>query len=247
MCHLPRYRITTVSYASKRMILRQYPHLPPNHIQMIPNQIDTTRWSPDMIDPMSQEELRQRYQISSTVPIFLFVGRLGLEKGLPYILEALSYIDQQLFQLIIIAPRTISLYPSRIQSQIASIERQIKDNYLTSSIIWIDPVEHDEDLRLRMSLSNVGLIPSMSEGYCYMAVQMQSMGLDMIVSDLEVLHEVLSDSTPLFVPYGKVSDWKQALQNTVDDYVSQNQKSQSRPVSRLAIDYRQYYDLWSQE
>ena len=67
------------------------------------------------------------------------------------------------FMLVIIAPKTPHLYSPDIQQQIKATRDQITNNNLYKNIIWIDPVQDDETLRLWMATSDIGIIPSMSE------------------------------------------------------------------------------------
>ena len=79
------------------------------------------------------------------------------------------------FVLVIIAPKTLDLYPKHIQHQIKTTKDQITNNDLNKHILWIDPVKDDTTLKLWMITSDIGIIPSMSEGFCYTAVQMQAL------------------------------------------------------------------------
>lgn len=79
------------------------------------------------------------------------------------------------FTLVIIAPKTERLYPLTIQNNIKFTRDHITNNNLHRHILWIDPVQDDETLRLWMASADIGIVPSMSEGFCYTAVQMQAM------------------------------------------------------------------------
>ena len=78
-------------------------------------------------------------------------------------------------------------------------------------------MKDDETLRAWMSISHVGVVPSMSEGFCYTAVQMQAMGLAMIASEVGALPEVLHHDTTTFVPYGKVKPLNDALEKATNN------------------------------
>jgi glycosyltransferase involved in cell wall biosynthesis len=93
------------------------------------------------------------------------VGRLGNEKGLLYLIASLIEVIQiyKDFKLIIIAPKILEHYSTTIQKQIIIIQNQIKDNYLTDNIVWIDQVSSDRELRDWMSVADIGIVPSMSE------------------------------------------------------------------------------------
>jgi glycosyltransferase involved in cell wall biosynthesis len=96
-------------------------------------------------------------------------------------------------------------------------------------------------LRLWMATSDIGIIPSMSEWFCYTAVQMQSMGLPLIVSKVGALPEVLK-SNHTFIWYGKIKE----LSNAINKNLSQPiHKYQSEDL-HTSINYQEYYDLFEQ-
>jgi hypothetical protein len=90
-----------------------------------------------------------------------------------------------------------------------------------------------------MSVADIGIVPSMSEWFCYTAVQMQAMWLSLIASKVWALPEVL-DTGHTFVPYGKVKLLSDAIINLLD------RKYEVKTSSELChdIDYQAYCDLF---
>ena len=245
VCHLQWDHIITVSQASKDTIQTIYPKLIDKKISVFFNQIDTHFWNPESVTKAEQDALRATHTISPSDKLFVFVGRLWYEKWLPYLIEAFSEVKNTYpdTKLVIIAPRTTSRYNHWIQRQIDTTLKQIKDNYLTNHVIRIDPVPSDETLKTWMSICHVGVVPSMSEGFCYTAVQMQAMGLAMIASEVGALPEVLDHDTTLFVPYGKVKPLHEALEQILNNHISEN--SQHKNNQWKTIDYTNYYDIFN--
>lgn len=176
ICRLSRDRIVAVSEYTKHMI-EDIHHIDSNKILVIHNQIDTTVRHPDTVDTKTYNGLQKKYHLTDSTN-YLFVGRLGYEKGLPYLIEARDRLikkNNSMHKLIIIAPKTPHNYNTSIQQQIQQIDILIKDNALQDTIIWIDPVQDDAELQLWMASADIGVVPSMSEGFCYTAVQMQAM------------------------------------------------------------------------
>lgn len=134
------------------------------------------------------------------------------------------------------------------------IEQQIKDNYLTKHTIRIDPVQDNNQLRTWMSICHIGIIPSMSEGYCYTAVQMQAMGLSLIASKVGALPEVLYEKNTRFVEYGKIQELTDAIEATLSQidtpdsitHQVQNKKNTQsyNHEESSSIDYKEYYHLF---
>jgi glycosyltransferase involved in cell wall biosynthesis len=92
-----------------------------------------------------------------------------------------------------------------------------------------------------MATSDIGIIPSMSEWFCYTAVQMQAMWLPLIVSNVGALPEVLA-SYHTFVWYGKIKELSKAINKKLNLPLK---KYESRGTD-TSIDYQTYYDLFEQ-
>lgn len=241
ICHLPWKKIITVSQSSKELIQKTYPKVDNKNISVFLNQIDTDFWNREQVTTHQQDGIKHAHTISVSDKLLLFIGRLWYEKWLPYLIEAFSEIKKEYpdTKLVLIAPHTKQRYHHGIQHQIDSIDKQIKDNYLTQHIIRIDPVENKEELRTWMSICHIGIIPSMSEGFCYTAVQMQAMGLSLIASKVGALPEVLDHTTTLFIPYGKAQPLQETLRKVLD-----NSPSKKHVPIWSAIDYTNYYNLF---
>ena len=216
-------------------------HVSENRISTIYNQIDKNFWSPETITKTQKELLQTEHNLTNSI-VGLFIGRLGYEKWLPYLIESLDNISKQHknFKLIIISPNNPKHYPPHIQDQIKQTQKQIKDNYLSKFIVWIDPVENDEILKTYMAVADIGIIPSMSEWFCYTAVQMESMWLPLIVSNVWALPEVLSQEHN-FVPYWDIS----ALTHALEWAILNKKKHQIIPkIQHGKINFQVYYDIF---
>ncbi len=231
--------IVTVSHYTQDMV-QSIHHIPDKEILTIYNQIDTHFWNKEQRNIIYIKDSKRKYNLTNWM-IWLFVGRLGNEKGLLYLIASLIEVIQiyKDFKLIIIAPKILEHYSTTIQKQIIIIQNQIKDNYLTDNIVWIDQVSSDRELRDWMSVADIGIVPSMSEWFCYTAVQMQAMWLSLIASKVWALPEVL-DTGHTFVPYGKVKLLSDAIINLLD------RKYEVKTSSELChdIDYQAYCDLF---
>ncbi len=244
VCYLPWENIITVSQSSKITLQKIYPKLTNDKISVFLNQIDTTVWNRESVSEDEQNTLRQSHHISESDKLLVFVGRLWYEKWLPYLIEAFSDIKDKYpdTKLVIIAPHTKANYNKWIQQHIDNTLKQIKDNYLTNHIIRIDPVKSDEELKTWMSICHIGIVPSMSEGFCYTAVQMQAMWLQLIASQVGALPEVLDHNNTIFVPYGKVQSLCEALEKSLHNQANLRTKNQELGT----IDYSDYYNLFTQ-
>lgn len=233
ICRLPWKTIVTPSHSSKATIINRYPRIK-TALQVIPNQLDKNFRDPSQVSLEEQEVLLATHNISPHDHIFLFIGRLWYEKWLPYLIEAYSQLDLQYkkrSKLIIIWPKNPQNYPKRIQQQIHRVDRHIRDNYLSSSVVRLDPEADQRILRTRMSIATRGVVPSASEGFGYIAAKMQAMTLPLILSDVWALNEIITADSSVFVPYGKVEAIKQALQKSIDHPSTTTNFKASKTVS----------------
>ena len=97
-----------------------------------------------------------------------------------------------------------------------------------------------------MSISDYGIVPSMSEGFCRTAVQMQSMDLPLIASHVGALPEVLHPDTTIFVPYGKVVEMRKVLQDALspENNSKNTYKSEQEIVKNEFSDLEEYFTLF---
>ena len=133
-------------------------------ISVILNQIDRSVWDPRLVLAPDIQNLKIKYNLTDC-KIGLFVGRLGYEKGLPYLIEAMHSVIEShpTFMLVMIAPKTSDRYSLAIQKLIKQTKNHIVDNNLDKYVLWLDPVSSDEELRLWMSVADMAVVPSMSE------------------------------------------------------------------------------------
>lgn len=235
--------IITVSNYTKSMIQKLY-RLSDQSLSVIYNQIDNNFWNKNTISDKEIQILKKQHNLTDK-KIGLFVGRLGYEKWLPYLIESLHDVIETHhdFKLVIIAPKTSRLYAKHIQQQIKITKDHITNNNLNNYILWIDPVQDDTELKLWMIASDIGIIPSMSEGFCYTAVQMQALWLPLIVSNVGALPEVLSNKHT-FVWYGKIKELSIAIQSNLSTNKENNNVTTS--VKPMQINYQPYCDIFNQ-
>jgi alpha-maltose-1-phosphate synthase len=75
--------IIAVSAGMREDILRSYPAVDPERVQIIHNGVDTDAYSPD-----PETGVLERLGIDPAVPTAVFVGRITRQKGLPHLLDA---------------------------------------------------------------------------------------------------------------------------------------------------------------
>src|SRR5207302_256849 len=80
--------VVAVSAAMRDDVLRYYPAVEPDRIEVIHNGIDPDEYAPDR-----RTDVLERYAIDPARPIVLFVGRITRQKGVTQLLEAALEFD----------------------------------------------------------------------------------------------------------------------------------------------------------
>lgn len=170
---------------------------------------------------------------------YTYYGRLGISKGLDILLDAAVILKEKHpdTRLKIVIPTTPKALFEKV---ILYIKKHELDDY-------IELKHHlsSEDLVLELKNSDCVVIPSYSEGFCYVAVESIALGVPVISSDKKALKEVISGSyikmnelsaNSLSESIGKAinNDWENTpikkfeLKNTVQQYIELYQKLEMR-------------------
>jgi len=170
--HLDFAGFIAVSDYTRECLLRN--HVKSSRISMIYNGLEPGEY---MAPPPVKHE----------IPSFTYAyfGRLGPSKGIDILMEAsVRFLREGNRKLILIASRK----PSRIQRYVSA---QIRKHGLQDWVEWMDHLPAD---RLKKVLEGVDciVIPSSSEGFCFVAAEAAAMQVPMIASRQGALPEVVS-------------------------------------------------------
>jgi len=161
---------------------------------------------------------------------YTYYGRLGISKGLDILLDAATILNEK-------HPNTRLkiIIPTTPESLFKNIIKTIK-KYQLESHIELKHHLSSEALVLELKNSDCVVIPSYSEGFCYVAVESIALGIPVISSDKKALKEVISGR---YIKMNKFSandlsqsiekamrnEWQNApikkfeLKNTVTEYI----------------------------
>ncbi len=85
-------RVIAVSAGMREDILTAYPNLDPDKVVVVHNGITMSQFETPADDDPGWKVF-ERYNIDRNKPTLLFVGRITRQKGLPYLLQALHFVD----------------------------------------------------------------------------------------------------------------------------------------------------------
>src|SRR5919112_3147816 len=144
--------VIAVSAGMREDILRSYPALDPSRVHVVHNGIDTDLWSraerPDAVRALGVDPDRRSV---------VFVGRITRQKGLPYLLRAVSALPPDV-QIVLCAgaPDTAEI--------MGEVEQLVADLRATrEGVVWIDRMLDREDVVALLSAATAFACPSVYE------------------------------------------------------------------------------------
>lgn len=189
-------RIIAVSNGMRQDILRAYPQLNPDNVEVVYNGIDSSKWQP-RIDSDALVELGIEPDARSVV----FVGRITRQKGLPYFLRAAKELPGDV-QLILCAgaPDTPEI-KAEVEQLVAELSKTRK------GVIWIP--EHLPVAKLSAILTNATLFacPSIYEPLGIVNLEAMACGAPVIATATGGIPEVVvNGETGWLVPIEQYED-----------------------------------------
>ena len=206
LIHLFDYRnYVAVSQATARdMVARG---IPSERIRVIHNGIDYSVWKPSAYKRMEE---RRRLGFSDDDFLFMYSGRPGCSKGFPYLLQALAKIAGHHPQVKLLARLSTS---KAVQKDYCRALRMIEELGLSERVRNIPPVPFDKIPPMTLAADTV-VVPSLSEGFGFVAVEACAMKRPVIVSDTASLPEVVSGKV-LRVPPRNVDALADAMERAI--------------------------------
>ena len=189
-------RVIAVSHGMRRDILKAYPELDPNKVEVVYNGIDSQKWQ-----PLHDADMVRSLGVNPDQRSVIFVGRITRQKGLPYFLRAASQLPQDV-QLVLCAgaPDTPEIK--------AEVEHLVSELSKTrSGVVWIP--EHLPQPKLAALLSNADafVCPSIYEPLGIVNLEAMACGAPVIATATGGIPEVVADGkTGWLVPIEQVED-----------------------------------------
>jgi glycosyltransferase involved in cell wall biosynthesis len=175
----PFDRHIAVSEFTRRKLLER--GIPPERITVIYNGLDNALFAPRPVN----QELRRRLAGDADF-VYLFYGRPGGSKGLPFLLQALPSVVQAL-------PRShavllLSPEPSREYGAALEMIRRLG----LGPHVTVHPPVARRDLPEYINCSDAVVVPSLSEGFGFTAAESCALGKTVVATETGSLPEVVS-------------------------------------------------------
>ena len=220
-CH----QIITVSDFVRKTMLSTYAEFSNVKFKVLMNTVDVSKFNSDSLTEI-REISRQKYNINNDEFVFLYSGRLSIEKGVKELIAAFEKLDSNSTKLVV-AGGSYSGDPAVSQYEI-EIKKYCAENGLNVDFLGF---VNNNDMKSIYALADVLVIPSIvKEAGSLTAIEGMNLGIPMIVSNIGALPEYLGEY-PIYVEPGTdfIEKLAQAMQRCVDssDLDKKNQHCQT--------------------
>lgn len=189
-------RVIAVSDAMRADVLRCYPSIDPDIVEVVRNGIDTGDWAP-RVDRHRVRELG----VDPDVPSVLFVGRVTRQKGLPYLLRAAKRLPSDV-QLVVCAgaPDT-----REIEREVEALAADLRATH--DRIVWIPQMLPRSDVVALLTAATVFACPSVYEPLGIVNLEAMACETAVVATATGGIPEVVADGTTgWLVPLDQAAD-----------------------------------------
>jgi len=168
------------------------------------NGVDVDYYHPEAFSEENKQQLRASLRIKEEDFVFVFVGRLVIDKGIRELVKAFDALSKhhQNIKLILVGPKENAHNPKK-RAMFHSIHQN--ENIIT--------VGFQEEVRPYYAISNVLILPSYREGFPNAVLQAGAMGLPSIVSDISGCNEIIDhEVNGLLVPKKNYRELQKAME-----------------------------------
>ena len=187
------------------------------------NGVDLDYFNPEQLNPNEVESLKKAFHISEEDFVFVFVGRLVIDKGVRELVRAFNNISKKHknAKLILVGPKENAHNP-----------RKRKMFHIINQNEQILSVGFQEDIRPYLAIANVFILPSYREGFPNAVLQAGAMGLPSIVSDISGCNEIIENNINGFlVPPKNQTELEEVIHNLfINKNLINSMKDNSRKI-----------------
>ncbi len=183
---------------------------PPNKVHLIPNAVDTTRFT-----PVSSEEkslLRTKLKLSPTATIAIYTGRLVSYKGLPLLMKVWDDVRHCHENAILLLAGTGGLDIHNCETQLLGA---VKSAHLEENVLFLGSVENIPEY---LRASDLFVFPTENDAFPSSLIEAMACGLPVVTTPVGAIKTIVADQqTGLIVEPGNRQQLYEALLAIISD------------------------------
>ena len=154
------------------------------------NGVDDAFWNRDR---HAARPLRRELGLADDTILYLYFGRPGVSKGVEHLIEAVPHVRREFP-----SSKLVLIMTDDPPKQVARIRKRIADLGIHDAVIILPPQPRDA-LPGTLLGANVIVVPSLSEGFGYAAVESAMLGCNVVTTSGHAVEEVMPNHAT-FVP-----------------------------------------------
>ncbi|CAN5575750.1 glycogen synthase [soil metagenome] len=176
--------VIAVSEGMRKDVLKSYPDLDPDKVQVVHNGIDSQLWQPDTSD--AAKDVLVEHGIDPEIPSVVFLGRITRQKGLPFLLKSLRQIPEDT-QIVLLAgaPDT-----QEIKAEVVALVDELRGER-SGATIWIAEMLPREKVVAVLSHATVFMCPSVYEPLGIVNLEAMACGAAVVATSTGGIPEVV--------------------------------------------------------
>ena len=189
MFRLPFAHYVCDSHFTRERLIRLM-HIAAERTSVVYPVVDYAFWDHTHHEPRN---LRAEFGLDEGSFLYLYFGRPGYLKGVEYLIDAAAQVRQHLP-----GSRLVLLLDHDPPNHYLRLRQRIADLGLQDHVILHDPVPREE-LPGYLLAANCVVVPSLSEGFGYAAIEAAALGCTIVTTTGHALQEILGGHA-VFVP-----------------------------------------------
>lgn len=160
---------------------------------------------------LARQEIRQKFGVLDNEKLFLFVGRINFIKNIPFIIKALSYLQEQhfAFKMIFVGSG----------ADIVALHKLIQEHHLEDAVFLAGEVQDRKELEKLYSASDLFLFPSLYDANSLVQIVAASQALStLFIREAKTASSCIEDQNAFMSD----NDYVKYAQKIIGIFESQN-------------------------